>query len=106
LLEQLHQLLSSGQLGPRGLVQLARELRKGFQVSILRQVQTKGSGYLLHRFDLGGAADARNRQSDVDRRPEPRVEEAGFEVDLAVGDRNDVRGYISGEVVRLGFYDR
>src|SRR6266571_3141863 len=60
---------------------------------------------LFHRLDLRVAADARHRNARIDRRPHVRVEHVGLEEDLAVGDRNDVRGDVGGDVARLRFDD-
>ena len=40
----------------------------------------------------GRAADAGDGDTNVDRGPDAGVEQVGFEVDLAVRDRDDVRG--------------
>ena len=63
-------------------------------------------GHLLHRLDLGGAADAGDRDADVDRRPDALVEQVGLQEDLAVGDRDDVGRDVGRDVVGLGLDDR
>ena len=57
-------------------------------------------------FTCARAADARDRVADVDRGADAGVEEVGLEEDLAVGDRDDVRRDVGGEVARLGLDDR
>src|SRR6185437_7219812 len=76
------------------------------QVAELRQAELQRAGYLAHRPDLRVAADTGDRDAHVDRGPHARVEQVGREVDLAVGDRDDVRRDVGGDVVALGFDDR
>ena len=51
-------------------------------------------------------AHARHRDADVEGRPHTGVEQVRLQVDLAVGDRDDVRRDIGRHVVRLGLDDR
>jgi hypothetical protein len=46
------------------------------------------------------------RETDVDGRPDALVEQVGLQVDLAVGDRDDVGRDVGGDVVALGLDDR
>src|SRR5205807_2567391 len=62
-------------------------------------------GDLLHRLDLRVSTDARHRDADVDGGANARVEEIRFEIDLAVGDRDDVRRDVRRDVACLGFDD-
>src|SRR5262249_26419589 len=75
LLQELDQPPPAGELGLRGLVEIRAELRESGEVSVLGQVQTQGAGDLLHGLDLGVAADARDRDADVDGWPDARIEE-------------------------------
>ena len=50
------------------LVQVAAELRERLQLAIGREIEAQRAGNLLHGLDLRGAADARHRDADVDRR--------------------------------------
>ena len=52
----------------------------------------------LHRLDLRVAADAGDGQPDVDGGPDARVVQVRAEVDLAVGDGDDVRGDVGGDL--------
>ena len=63
-------------------------------------------GDLAHRLHLGGAAHARDREADVHRGPDAGVEEVGLEVDLAVGDRDDVGRDVGRHVAELRLDDR
>src|SRR5438876_305780 len=60
---------------------------------------------LSHRFGLGFSAYAGHRDAYVQRRPLAGVEQVGLEVDLAVGDGDDVGGDESRNVVGLGLDD-
>ena len=51
-------------------------------------------------------ADARDREADVDRRPDALEEELRRQVDLAVGDRDHVGRNVRGEVAGLRLDDR
>ena len=64
------------------------------------------AGHVLHRFDLGRAADPGDRHADVDGRPLIGVEQVGLQEDLAVGDRDDVGRDVGRHVVGLGLDDR
>ncbi len=61
---------------------------------------------MFHRLDLRVATDAGNRNTDVDRRSHPGVEEIALKKDLAVGDGDNVGRYVGGNVPRLGLNDR
>src|SRR5207245_1879618 len=90
LLEQLYHALAPRELHLGGLVEVGAELGKGGQLAILGEVEAQLAGHLSHRLDLRRAADTRDGEADVDGRPDAAVEEVGLEVDLAVGDRDDV----------------
>src|SRR5436305_1857098 len=77
------------------------ELGKRLELAVLREVEPQAAGHLLHRLDLCVAADARHRNAGIDRRPHVRVEHVGLEENLAVGDRDDVRGDVGGDIARL-----
>src|SRR5262245_26940897 len=106
LLQDLDEPLAARQLVAGRLVQVARELRERGQLAELGQVELQLARDLLHRGRLGVAADARHADADVDRRPHARVEEVGLEVDLAVGDRDDVRRDVGRHVAELRLDDR
>src|SRR3989454_10042799 len=87
-------------------VEVAAELREGRQLTILSEVEPQLAGHLAHRLDLRRAAHPRDRQADVDRGPDAAVEEVRLEVDLPVGDGDDVRRDVRGHVAELGLDDR
>src|SRR4029079_15458657 len=89
----------------RRLVELGPELRERLEGAVLREVDPQGSGDRLHRLDLRVAADAADRDPDVDRRTHAGEEQVGLEVDLAVGDRDDVRRDVRGDVMTLRLDD-
>ncbi len=107
LFQYLDGALSALELASRERVQIARaELREGLKFSVLGEVAPESAGHLLNRLRLCGATDARNRKSDVDRRSLAGVEQVGFQVDLAVGDRDDVGRNVCRHVVCLRLDDR
>src|SRR6266550_6626779 len=65
LLEQLGQARSALQLVAGGAVQVRRELGKGRQLPILREVEAQLARYLPHGLRLGVAADTRDADADV-----------------------------------------
>ena len=97
---------AAGERVLRGLVEVGAELRERGELAVLREVELQRAGDLLHRLDLRRRADARDREAGVHRGPDPLVEEVGLEVDLTVGDGDDVRRDVSGDVVRLRLDDR
>ena len=88
-----------------GSVEVGSELRKGRHFAVLRQLAFDLSGHLLHRLGLRRGADARHRETDVHGRADTLIEKVGLEEDLAVSDRDDVRGNIGGHVVSLRLDD-
>ena len=105
LLEDLHGALAARQLLLGGRVEVGGELREGLHGAELRQVEAEPPRDLLHGLDLGRAADPRHRNPHVHRRPDARVEEVGLQVDLPVGDRDDVGGNVGRDVARLRLDD-
>ena len=106
LLEQLDHAGPPVQLVPRGLVEVGGEQGERLQGPELGQVDAQGARDLAHGPDLGAAADPRDRGADVDGRPHALVEQVGLQVDLAVGDRDDVGRDVGRDVVALGLDDR
>ena len=106
LLEQLGQARAAVELRQRGLVEVGAELCKGSQLAVLRQLQPQRACHLLHGLNLGVAAHAADRKADVDGRADAAVEEVGFQINLAVGDGDDVGGDVGGDVAGLGFDHR
>ena len=95
-----HPLAARERLLRRG-VELGAELGERLELAVLREVEAQPPGDLLHRLRLGVPADARHGDADVDRGPDARVEEARLQEDLAVGDRDDVRRDVGGDVAGL-----
>ncbi len=91
LLEEFH---DAGAAVERGLgfgVEVGAELSEGGEFAVLGEVAFDFTGDLLHGLDLGGGSHAGNRETDRDGGADALVEKIGFEVDLAVGDRDDIR---------------
>src|SRR5699024_7564540 len=106
LLEQLHQAGTAVQLLLRGRIQVGGEHREGLEVPELGEVDLQRARDRLHGLRLRGAADAGDRNADVDRRALVRVEQVRLQEALPVGDRDDVGGDVGRDVVRLGLDDR
>src|SRR3990172_9039031 len=106
LLEDLHQPGAPRQLHLGGLVEVRPELRERRHLAVLRELEPQAPRDLLHRLDLRVPADPGNRQPDVHRRSHTGVEKVGLEIDLAVGDGDDVRRDVGGDVPGLRLDDR
>ena len=89
----------------RGFVEVASELREGFESPVLRHVQAQRPHHLFHGFDLRVSAHARNRKADVDRRADAGVEQVRFQIDLPVRNRDDVGRNVGGDVAGLRLDD-
>ena len=72
LLEQLDQARAAGELRLRRGVEVGAEGRERLQLAVLREVEAQAAGHLLHRLELGRAADAGHRDADVDGRADAR----------------------------------
>jgi len=106
LLESFRQALAAGELSLGDFIELVRaELCEGSELAVLRHVEAQRSGNLAHSFDLRVAADAADRNADVDGGTDTGVEEVGFEINLAVGDGNHVGWNVGGDVASLRFND-
>lgn len=88
-----------------GRIEVGAELCEGCQFSELGKVQTEGAGYLFHGFNLGSAAYTGYGEAYVDCRTDTGVEEAGFQINLAVGDGNNVGRNVCAYVACQGFND-
>src|SRR5665647_2062150 len=90
LLEQLDEASTLGKLGPRGGVEVGGEHGERLHGAVLREVELESTGDALHRLDLRRPTDTGDRDTHVDSGTHVGVEEVGLQVDLAVGDRDDV----------------
>src|SRR6187200_2404062 len=106
LLEQLDEASALRELGSRRRVEVGGEHRERLEGAVLREVELESTGDGLHSLDLRGAADAGHRDTHVDGRADVGVEQVGLQVDLAVGDRDDVGRDVRRDVTRLGLDDR
>ena len=106
LFQRLDHARAAVKLRLRRLVEIRAELGKRRELAVLREIETHRACDLLHRLDLCGAADTGDREADVDRRADARVECVGIQHDLAVCDRDDVRRDVRREVAREGLDDR
>src|SRR5882762_5578981 len=105
LLQHFHQAHTARELLLRRLIELRAKLGECLELAVLREIEPQAPRHLLHGLDLRVAADARHRHAWIDRRPDVREEHVGLEEDLAIGDRNDVRGNVGGDVARLRLDD-
>src|SRR6266540_6511656 len=102
LLQDLADPLATAEQLQRGLVEVGRaELGERGELAVLLQLQLHAAHAAAHDLRLRIATDARHRQARVDRRPEAGVEEVRLHEKLTVGDGDDVRRDVGGDVVRL-----
>ena len=90
LLEQLSQAGPTLELAAGLTVEVRGELGERGQLPILSQVEAELARHLAHRLCLRVAADARDRNPNVERRPLAAVEKVRLEVDLTVRDGDHV----------------
>jgi hypothetical protein len=103
LLKEFDQPLAAIELRLRGFVEIAAELRKSRQFAVLGEFQLERSRNLPHGLDLRAAAHAAYRESHVHGGANALVEQVGFKINLAVGNRNHVGRNVSRYVARLRF---
>src|SRR5579883_419163 len=106
LLQELDHALAAVELSLGDRVELGAELGERLQVPVGREVESQGACDRLHGLGLGVTADARDRDTDVDRGTDAREEQVGLEVDLAVGDRDHVRRDVGRDLAFLRLDDR
>jgi len=82
------------------------EAREGLELLKLRVGQLEVARHGPVRRPLRLRADARDRLADIDRGEHAQLEERRREVDLPVGDRDEVRRDVRRDVLRLGLDDR
>ena len=63
------------ELALRGRIEIGAELREGLNIAELREIETKRSRHLAHRFNLRIATNTRDGVADVDRRSDALVEQ-------------------------------
>ena len=90
LLQELGHASTVGQLLLSSLVEVGAELRKASELLIGSEVQTEVTGDLLHGLGLRIATDAGHGDTHVDCRALTLEEELGLQVDLTIGNGNDV----------------
>ncbi len=102
LLEELDQTLTTvkGLLGSG--IQIGTELGEGGNLTVLGQEKLQGTGDLLHGLQLGGGTDTGDGKADVNGRADTLVEELGLQENLSIGNGNDVRWNVSGDITTLG----
>ena len=106
MLEEFDHACAAVELTLRRWVKVGAELRERFEFTVRGKVKTQRAGDFLHRLDLRVTTDARHRNTDVDGGTNTGREEFRLEVDLAVGDRDDVRRDVCRHVAFLRFDDR
>ncbi len=97
LFEGFPQYLAALDGGLHGGFQPGAEAGEGFQLQKLQIGQLHAGRLALDGRILGGAADARHRFADVDGRPDAGGEQVAVQIDLAVGDGNQVGGHVGGD---------
>src|SRR5258708_3380823 len=84
LLEDFGKPLAARELALCYLVELiGTKLCESRKFAVLRHIKTQRTSHLPHRFDLRVAADAADRNTDVDGGPSAGVEKIRFKVEQA-----------------------
>mmetsp|Transcript_14605 Transcript_14605/g.28280 ORF Transcript_14605/g.28280 Transcript_14605/m.28280 type:complete len:558 (-) Transcript_14605:55-1728(-) len=102
LLEELLEAGTTVKLVLGGGIEIGTELSEGSDLTVLGKLELDGTGNLLHGLDLSGGTDTGDGETDVHGGADTLVEELGLEEDLAVSDRNNVGGNVSGHITSLG----
>ncbi len=105
LLENFAQQPAAPDLGLGARFQLGAEAGEDFQFEELQVVELHPSRLFLDARVLRLAADAGDRQRHVHRRQDAGGEQPPVEVDLAVGDGDEIGGDVGGDLAFLGFDD-
>ena len=105
LFEDFDDALAAFELGLGFGVEIGAELGEGGQFAVLGEVELDAAGDLFHGLELGGGTDARNGKSDGNGRADALIEEVGFQINLAVGDGDDVGWNVGGDVAGLRLND-
>jgi len=105
LLKELGELLTSVEELLGGGIEIRAELSEGGDLTVLSELELEGTSELLHGLDLGGRADTGDGKTDVNGGADTLMEKLGLEEDLAVRDRDDIGGDISGHITSLSLND-
>lgn len=84
LLEELGELLTSVEELLGGGIQIGTELSESGDLTVLGELELKRTSKLFHSLDLGGRADTRHGQTDVNSGADTLVEQFSLEEDLAI----------------------
>ena len=106
LLEDFSQQSPMRDLGFRARFQLGTEAGEDLELEELQVAELHCAGLALDARVLRLAADARHRQRHIHRREHAGSEQPPVEVDLAVGDRDQVGRDVGGDLAFLGLHDR
>ena len=106
LLHELHDSRPAFELVAGRCVEIGRKLRERRQLTVLGECEPNTAAELLDDLGLRGTADSRDGQAGVDGRAHAGIEQIRLQEDLAVGDRDHVRGYESRHVTGLRLDDR
>jgi len=105
LLEELSELLTSVEKLLGGGIKIRTELGESGDLTILGELELKGTSDLLHGLDLGGGSDTGHRQTDVNGWAHTLVEKLSLEEDLSVSNGDDIGWDIGGHITGLGLND-
>src|SRR6516162_4886084 len=106
LLETCANSLSMGKNSPGLIIESCSEAGESLQFFELciREFKCTRDGPICRK--LGLTSDARDRLGHVNRRKDAQLEKVRREIELTVGNRNEISGKISRYVLRLGLDDR
>ena len=79
-------------------VQIRAELGEYLQLAEAGKIDAQRTGGLFDSLGLSGAADAGYRQTDVDRRALTGKKQVIFQINLAIGDGNNVGRDVGGDI--------
>jgi len=105
LLQELGELLTSVEELLGGGIEIRAELGESGDLTVLGELELEGTSKLLHGLDLSSGADTRHGKTDVNCGTDTLMEELGLKEDLAIRDRDDIGGDVSGHITSLGLND-
>src|ERR1035437_5275985 len=106
LLENFHHAFAAFENRLRLCVEVGAELRERREFAVLREITFDTTSDLFHRLDLRGGTNTAHRETDRNSGTNTLIEQIGFEINLAVCDRNHVRRNVGRNVARLRLDDR